>query len=283
MSKKESSVDPSVYTDEYYFTDCTGYAEFKESYGEKIEGRLEEVLRHIKITPGMRILDIGCGRGEVVLYVARHGAEGIGIDYSKDAIKLAKEMRKTKVKEIRARMKFYHMNAKRLKFPKSFFDIIIMTDVAEHLYDKELNKVFTEIKRVLKKDGILALHTAPNKLFFDIGYKYYSYPISSIIVTLWNKLTGSHYPNIEIPYNLRTSSHAIMHVNEPTYFSLSKLFRQHMFLGKLISSNIVSKKPSLGIKDKLFNFIVYFHPLSMYFPLNIFLGSDFVAILRNKK
>lgn len=281
--KPKKFVESSVYTRKYYLTDCTDFNEFKDSYGDKLEPRFLELVKYFTVRSGMRVLDIGCGRGELILYAARCGAEAIGIDYAKEAIRLANVMKKRKEKNIRERMKFILMNAKELKFPESYFDIVIMTDVVEHLYEEELHNVFDEIKRVLKKEGILVLHTAPNKLFFDIGYRLYSYPIGSILVALWNTITQSQYPNIPKPDNLRTSSHAVMHINEPTYFSLKRLLWQHGFIGSLLSTNVVSKKPLLGIKDRLFNTIVYLHPLSMYFPFNIFLGSDFIGVLRIKK
>jgi len=283
MNKKIKSVDSRVYTREYYLTDCTGYSEFKKSYGDNLEPRLKAIVDRIEVNVGMRVLDVGCGRGELVFYMAKHRAEASGIDYSSEAITLANKLKSKKDKEIQKKMKFYVMDAKKLKFPNSFFDVVILTDVIEHLYNEELDMSFSEIKRVLKKGGILLVHTAPNKLFFNIGYKFYTYPMSSLIVRAWNFISKSHYPNIQKPKALRTSSHALMHINEPTFFSLKKLFRSHGFDGSVVSSNIVSIKPIFSIKDLLFNFIVFLHPLSKYFPLNIIFGSDFVAVLNNKK
>lgn len=283
MLRDKKTVSSSVYTSKYYLTDCTGYGEFKENFGEKLEPRLKELVRVFDIRPGMKVLDIGCGRGEMVLFAAKRGALAIGIDYSKDAIKLANLMKNKKKKDIKSRMNFYVMNAKRLKFPPSFFDIVILSDVLEHLYAEELNTLFKEIKRVLNKDGCVAIHTAPNKFFIDIFYKFYSYPLSTIVVHLWNTFTASKYPNIAKPAKLRTKSHAIMHVNEPTYFSLKKLFKDNDFVANIKSSNITAKKPSFSIKDIIFNFFVFLHPFSKYFPLNILAGSDFIIVIKNKK
>ena len=269
-------VDPQVYTEEYYLTDCTGHQEYKESFGEVLEIRLQELTKYFHISPGMRVLDIGCGRGE-------HGADAVGIDYAKDAIKLAKILKSKQSKKLASKMSFYEMDAKRLAFKTSSFDAVILTDVVEHLYPEELDKVFKEIKRILKKDGKVIIHTAPNKWFNDIGYKYYAYPISSLFVSIWNILLRRSYPNIAHPKSLRADSHAIMHINEPTYFSLHKLYRKHNFSGEVFSSNITSKKPVLSSKDSIFNFFVFLHPLSKRFPLNIFLGSDFLSVLTNKK
>lgn len=283
MHNQIKSVDSSAYTRQYYLTDCAGFREFEKSYGEVPEPRFKELVKYFEITKDMRVLDIGCGRGEMVLFAAKQGAQAIGIDYSKEAITIANNMKMKKKKNLRSHMNFYLMDSKHLVFTKSSFDTVILSDVIEHLYDHELDSVFKGIKRVLKKNGVLVIHTAPNKIFVDFIYKFYSFPVSSAIVYVWNAIAKSRYPNIENPKNLRTESHAVMHVNEPTYFSLKRLFNKHKFSGLLISSNITSKKPELSIKDILFNFFVFLHPFSKNFPLNIFFGSDFIAVLKNKK
>ncbi len=276
-------VDPKAYTEEYYLTDCTGHEEYKKSFGEILELRLQELIKYFSITPGMKVLDIGCGRGEIILFSAKKGAYATGIDYATEAIKLAKLLQSKQPKNIKKRMSFHKMDAKRLSFKNSSFDIITLTDVVEHLYPEELDMVFKEIKRVLKRGGKLVIHTAPNKWFNDFGYKYYSYPVSTIIVKLWNLFFQRSYHNIAKPNELRTDSHAIMHINEPTYFSLKRLCKKYNFQGPIISTNITAKKPEIGIKDALFNFFVYLHPSSKRFPLNILFGSDFACILINKK
>ncbi len=276
-------VDPKVYTEKYYLTDCTGHKEFKESLGEQLEIRFKEIVKHFNVSYGMRILDIGCGRGEMILFCAKKGATAIGIDYAEDAIRLAKLVRSRQIDRIKQRMNFYTMDAKKLKFQDSFFDLIILTDVVEHLYPEELKLVFKEIKRILKNGGKIVIHTAPNRWFNDFGYKYYSYPISTALVFIWNSLFKKNYPNIAKPEELRTDSHAIMHVNEPRYFSLRKLYKKYGFHGTIDSTNITAKKPPLSFQDILFNFIVFLDPISRKFPLNIIFGSDFFSILINKK
>lgn len=277
------TVSPKVYTKEYYLTDCTGFEEFKKTCGEELEDRFKEITECIKVKKNIKVLDIGCGRGEMILYVAKKGAIATGIDYSKNAIVLANILRAKQKKEIRDKMVFKVMNSKKLSYKDSSFDMVILSDIIEHLYPEELEIVFAEIKRVLKNNGEIIMHTAPNKLFYDFFYKYYSYPISSLIVSFWNVFFGKTYPNIQNPKKLRADSHKVMHVNEQTYFSLNKLFNKYEFCGLLKSTNVTSKKTEISIKDKIYNFIVYLHPLSRMFPLNIFFGGDFISIVKNKR
>lgn len=276
-------VSPKIYTKDYYLNDCTGYEEFKKSYGKILELRFVELIKYFDIKPNTRVLDIGCGRGEMVFFAAKHGAEAIGIDYSKSSIELSRIAQRKQSKSIQHKTRFLYMDAKKLKFNDNFFDLIIMTDVVEHLYPEELELVFKEIKRVLKSKGKLIIHTAPNKLFNDIFYKFYSYPMGSFLTGFWNIINRSKYPNIVSPKQIRTDSHLIMHINEPTYFSLSNLYKKYKFEGGLESSNVTVRKPIFGIKDAVFNFLVFLDPISRKYPFNIFCGSDFVSILTNKK
>jgi len=275
-------VKPSLYTREYYLTDCTGHEEFKKTWGRKLEPRLKRIVREIPIRRNMKILDIGCGRGELVFWAARKGAEVVGIDYSQEAIKLAQEAKEKRSQEDRKKISFLLVDAKDLKFPDKSFDAVFLVEVFEHLYPEEQEKVFKEVLRVLKKEGFVFVHTAPARWFNDYTYRFYCYPVSTLIVSLWNKLKGRNYGNLQPWKELRIPSHKIMHINEPNYFSLKKLFNKHGFLGKIRSTNITVLKPELSWKDKLFNSLVYLYPLGNYFPFNIFWGNDFLSVLKRK-
>ncbi len=276
-------VDPSVYTKDYYLTDCTGFNEFKKTFGDKLEPRFKEIVKYLKIKKRMKVLDIGCGRGEMVIHASKKGSDSIGIDYSRESIMLANIAKRKQPFEIQKKIEFKIMDAKKLSFSDSTFDMVILTDVVEHLYQEELKIVFKEIKRVLKNTGSVIIHTAPNKLFNDIFYRFYSYPLSTIVVSLWNFITRRRYPNIAKPKDLRIDSHAVMHINEATYFSLRNLYNKCKFSWGIESTNITARKPILSFKDRIFNFIVFIDPLSRKFPLNILCGSDFISILKNSK
>ena len=72
------SVPAEAYTKEYYKSCCQGYEEFKLSKGELLPLRLSIPLKLAQIKAGMRVVDIGCGRGEIVIHCARLG-QGYGV------------------------------------------------------------------------------------------------------------------------------------------------------------------------------------------------------------
>jgi ubiquinone/menaquinone biosynthesis C-methylase UbiE len=274
-------VDPKFYTKKYYLTDATGCGEYKKSFGKILEPRLKRIVQEIPLAKGMKVLDIGCGRGELALWCARSGAsEVVGIDYSKSAINLANKARRRAPTPIRNKIDFKLLDAKKLRFKAKSFDAIIMTEFLEHVYHEEQEIIFKKAKRILKDDGFVYFHTAPSRWFNDFTYKYWCYPLSTFLVWISNTLTGKSYENLANPNQIRSKSHKIMHVNEPDYFSLIKLIRNSGFGGDVRSTNITVNKPKYSWKDSLFNFLVYLTPLSNYPPFNILWGNDFYGVLK---
>lgn len=81
----------SSYTEDYYMNDCGGYESFKKSGGKDLDERLQDVFFLINPSAGEKILDVGCGRGELTYALSKSGADVIGIDYSEAAIGIAKK------------------------------------------------------------------------------------------------------------------------------------------------------------------------------------------------
>ena len=106
------------------------------------KGLLENIKFFAKNING-KLLDVGCGSKP---YKNNFKVEEyIGIDLDN---KITREKKKAEF--------FY--DGKDLPFEKEIFDVVLCTEVIEHVF--EPNKFFNEINRVLKKKGILLL-TAP--------------------------------------------------------------------------------------------------------------------------
>lgn len=106
---------------------------------------------------GMRVLDIGSGSGETVLAIAEKvGSTGkaVGIDFSPEGIKLAKENAKKRGLESIA--EFRQAHALELPFPDNSFDAVISECVVCLIQDKQ--KALNEKVRVLKPGGRVIMH-----------------------------------------------------------------------------------------------------------------------------
>lgn len=92
------------------------------------------------------ILDIGCGTGYRTYQLSKtHHNKVIGIDISKENIKLAKQKY--------PQLDYKEMNAEKIEFKNNTFDCIYAIDVLEHV--DNLETVLKEIGRVLKRKGKL--------------------------------------------------------------------------------------------------------------------------------
>ena len=126
-------------------------------------------LRIAQLKQGHHVLDIGCGRGELVLQSARLGATAIGIDYSQSAIDIANKTKARLCENIRKNATFFCVNAEALEFDDDSFDRVFLMDVVEHVSPGELETILNEAARVLKPGGMLVIHT-PNIWTRTWGY-----------------------------------------------------------------------------------------------------------------
>lgn len=135
----------------YEGKDVYGTRRKLELSGDRFTKTIEELR---KIVHASMILDIGCGDGfftNELTYIFPK-SKVYGMDISKKAIKKAS----IKYKKI----KFVFGNSEeKLPFPKNCFDLIFCGEIVEHIVD--IDKFFIEIRKVLKKDGLIII-TTPN-------------------------------------------------------------------------------------------------------------------------
>ncbi len=173
-STSGGAIPSTTYTRDYYINCCDGYQEFVDSGGRVLPLRLKIPFGLVTLKPGVRVLDVGCGRGEVVLHAARAGAEAWGFDYAQGALDLAQEsLDDPEHVDLRAQIRLLRSSALDLPLADDYFDVAYMLDVVEHLYPHELERSFREIHRVLKPGGRLIVHTMPNLWYYRYGYPAY--------------------------------------------------------------------------------------------------------------
>jgi len=103
-----------------------------------------------------RVLDIGCGYGEMVKYLQERG-KIIGLDVSLERLKQASKHGQTVLGDGRC-----------LPFCDGQFDVVISGYVLHHIED--YREAIAEIHRCLKADGYLVLiESVENNLLFKLG------------------------------------------------------------------------------------------------------------------
>lgn len=100
---------------------------------------------------GLKVLEVGCSDGFIgSLFFKKHN-EVYGVDIDKHKVDMAtKRGLKAKVCDI---------ESDPLPYRKNYFDIVLLTDIIEHVFDTD--QLLKNIRRVLKKGGLLLI-TTPN-------------------------------------------------------------------------------------------------------------------------
>ncbi|MEM8776525.1 MAG: bifunctional 2-polyprenyl-6-hydroxyphenol methylase/3-demethylubiquinol 3-O-methyltransferase UbiG [Pseudomonadota bacterium] len=108
--------------------------------------------RHID-WKGKDVLDLGCAGGFMAEALYERGSKVTGIDPAADAIEAARAHAVSTDKQIR-----YDTGVgESLPYDSSCFDAVVCVDVLEHVAD--LNRVLSEVHRVLKPGGIFLFDT----------------------------------------------------------------------------------------------------------------------------
>ena len=210
--------------------------EFIRSQGRNLRPRVCYSLGIANLLPGMRVLDVGCGRGEVVLYCARKGIEAVGVDYSQEVLDIAEHAKRTHSTQEQGRMKFIRGDVKSLD-TKEPFDRIFMLDFVEHLYDWELNGLFQTCKKLLKPEGQIIIHTLPNRWVYEITYR---------------RLLRLAMP--WLPKNPRSEKEMAIHINEMSLTHLYQLLRHNGLNCRIWLHDLIVNQAKWharqGLKDK---------------------------------
>jgi len=120
------------------------------SYDGRWRAVAEAMAEHYGLKPGMRILDVGCGKGYLLYEFTQvvPGIEVVGIDISEYGIANAKE-------EIQSSLRVAPAND--LPFEEGSFDFVISLTTLHNLKVFDLKKAVQEIGRVGKGDAAYLL------------------------------------------------------------------------------------------------------------------------------
>lgn len=267
------SADPvssESYSEEYYLGSCGG-AEFFRLYGPKVpKPPAAYALKAAAVGEGMRVLDVGCGRGEVLYHARAAGAAAVGTDYAAAALPLAARTSGCPV---------LRCDAKALPFADRAFDRVFLLGVADHLHAWELERCLKEIARVLKPGGLLLVQTCVNRQY----YKRWTYGL---------RRGAARLLGLKAPEPPRSEEDEALHVQEHSCGDLRRALGRAGFAGdvrptpnyKLLARRLYGEplpegfpmRPAPRWKEALL--------LALFrFPLDRWLGRELFAAVRPKR
>jgi ubiquinone/menaquinone biosynthesis C-methylase UbiE len=129
------------------------------------------------VTPGMRVIDVGCGTGAIARRVAGRVAPGqvVGLDREPDQISSARELAANRG----VNLTFQLGRAEQLPYPDCVFDTAYCRFLLEHLHHP--SRALAEMARVVRPGGwIRALEWEPDALVM--------YPNCPNVVEVWQAI-----------------------------------------------------------------------------------------------
>jgi len=129
------------------------YSEKSSLFKRKILSPFKFIIRNTKIIKGGNFLDVGCGSGDFLEIMGNFGMDSYGVEPEGE-------------KGSDSKRKIFHGELIEAKYPDSFFDVITMRHVFEHISNPK--ETLKELKRILKPSGFLIIDVPNSK---SLSYK----------------------------------------------------------------------------------------------------------------
>jgi ubiquinone/menaquinone biosynthesis C-methylase UbiE len=167
MEPTDPVVPQDLYTEEYYREHCMGAEEWDS---DQLSPMYTGYATMAPVRAGDVVIDLGCGRGELLVAAVEAGASrAIGVEYADAAIALA---RATLARfDVTGRAELHHGDARAIPLGDGEADLVTLLDVVEHLAPKELHQALVEARRVLRPGGAVFIHTMPNRSIYELTYR----------------------------------------------------------------------------------------------------------------
>jgi len=133
---------------------CAYFPEGVETLEDAQRAKLDMICRKLRLAPGERFLDIGCGWGGLVRHAARHyGVRATGITLSPSQAEEARE--RARHEGLADRVMIEVIDYRHLE---GSFDKIASVGMYEHIGLANIDGYFAKVKALLAEDGLFLNH-----------------------------------------------------------------------------------------------------------------------------
>jgi cyclopropane-fatty-acyl-phospholipid synthase len=134
---------------------CAVFENPNDSLEDAQSNKYDLVCRKLGLQPGMRLLDIGCGWGGMVLHAAQHyGVDAVGITISREQRALAQQRVADAGLSHKVEIRFQDYR----DVADGSFDAVSSIGMFEHVGELRTREYFTQIERLLRPGGRLLNH-----------------------------------------------------------------------------------------------------------------------------
>jgi len=134
---------------------CAYFARPDMTLEEAQAAKKRHIAAKLRLEPGLKVLDIGCGWGGLALELARsHGVQVLGITLSQEQLAIARS--RAEAAGLADRVKFSLTDFRDVQGP---FDRIVSVGMFEHVGVPNYPTFFQAVRRLLTDDGVAVIHS----------------------------------------------------------------------------------------------------------------------------
>ena len=145
----------ALFLDRRMVYSCAYFPTGSEGLDAAQEAKLDLICRKLRLQPGERLLDVGCGWGGLLLHAARRfGVHGVGITLSEEQYRLACERVAAAGLADRVRIEIRDYR----DLDDAAFDKIASVGMFEHVGRAKLPEYFARLARLVRPGGLILNH-----------------------------------------------------------------------------------------------------------------------------
>jgi cyclopropane-fatty-acyl-phospholipid synthase len=136
---------------------CGYFADPEEDIHAAQERKLDYICRKLRLEPGERLLDIGCGWGGLVIHAAKHyDVEALGITLSQPQVELAQQ----RIEEagLDGRCRVVYQDYRDVDPGEEPFDKLVSVGMFEHVGEAKMRVYFERAWDLLRREGLFLNH-----------------------------------------------------------------------------------------------------------------------------
>ena len=148
----------SLWLDKRMVYSCAYFRSAQDSLDQAQEQKLDLICRKLRLKPGQRLLDLGCGWGGLIRYAAEHyGVDATGITLSKPQADLANE--RIRAARLSDRCRALVQDYREVPADDTrFYDALVSVGMFEHVGAAKLPAYFAQAWKLLKPGGAFLNH-----------------------------------------------------------------------------------------------------------------------------
>ncbi|WP_085829331.1 SAM-dependent methyltransferase [Clostridium massiliodielmoense] len=147
----------SIWLDDTMSYSCAYFKTKEDTLYDAQLNKVKYILKKLNLKNGDRLLDIGCGWGELIIEAAKeYGVKATGITLSSEQVeKVNDRIKKNGIEDL---VEVKLMDYRELLKENRKFDRIVSVGMAEHVGRKNIPAYIADISKLLEDKGVCLLH-----------------------------------------------------------------------------------------------------------------------------